>query len=77
VKVSECKVILGEACLTHRLVCSDLRVEGMKRNKLKKGEKKIKQHPGREICGETTGRFKWTLARENTHVFFGSIQYRI
>jgi len=44
VKVTDCKVIPGEACLTqHRLVCSDLRVEGMKSNKRKKGENKIKQ----------------------------------
>jgi len=32
VKVTDCKVIPGEACLTqHRLVCSDLRVEGVER----------------------------------------------
>jgi len=48
VKVTDCKVIPGEACLTqHRLVCSDLRVEGMKSNKRKKGEE-IKQWKLRE-----------------------------
>ena len=92
-KITDCKGIPGEACLTqHRLVCSDLKIEGIKRNGRKKGEKKIKQwklreetvrrkfeesvrlkmegnkggwenlrdnikEAGREICGETTGRF--------------------
>ena len=43
-KILNCKVIPGEARLPqHRLVCSDLRIEGMKRNGRKKGEKKIKQ----------------------------------
>jgi len=41
VKVRDCKVIPGEAYLTqHRVVCSNLRVEGMKSNK---SNKKIKQ----------------------------------
>jgi len=40
-KVTDCKVIPGDACLTqHRLVRSDLRVEGIKSNKRMKGEKK-------------------------------------
>ena len=49
VMVTNCKVIPGEACLTqHRLVCSDIKVKGMKRHKRKKGVRKIKQWKLRE-----------------------------
>jgi len=49
VRATDCKGIPVEACLTqHRLVCSNLRVEGMKRNERKKGEKKIEQRKLRE-----------------------------
>jgi len=47
--VTYCKVIPGEAYSTQlRLVCSDLRVEGMKSNKRNKGENEIKQWKLRE-----------------------------
>ena len=43
VKVKNCKVIPGEACITqHRLLCADLCVRHMKRPKMKNGEKRIK-----------------------------------
>jgi len=54
VKLTDCTVNPGEAFLTqHRLVCSDLRVERMKSNKRKKGEKKMKQW---KLSEETTRR---------------------
>ena len=41
-KILDCKVIPGEACITqHRLLCSDLRLDGMKQKGRNKVEKKI------------------------------------
>ena len=43
IRFKDCKVIPGEECLTqHRLVCSDIKLMGMKRKRKVKGEKKIK-----------------------------------
>jgi hypothetical protein len=48
-KVTNCKVIPGEACLTqHRLMCSDIQVKGTKRYERKRGMRKIKQWKLRE-----------------------------
>ena len=42
--VRDCKVILGEACLTqHHLLRADLNVMDLKRKKKQRGEKKIKE----------------------------------
>ena len=43
ISLKDCKVIPGEECLTqHRLVCSDIKIMGMKRKRKVKGERKIK-----------------------------------
>jgi len=43
IRFKDCKVIPGEECLTqHRLVCSDIKIMGMKRKRKAKGERKIK-----------------------------------
>jgi len=43
IRFKDCKVALEEECLTqHRLLCSDIRILGMKRKRKRKGEKKIK-----------------------------------